>query len=1140
MTWRDTHNTSALNALKIPVDDGVTPGGSYILASELVGATGQGFTVRGAWLPLTTYAAFDVLTNGGQTYEVTSPFTSGMTFDTGHLMLWAAKGAPGQDAVSTTTPPTTTPTVTAPGQVTGLTVGTTSTTTAPLSWTAPSSGSAPTGYTISYSVSGGAVSTITTGPTATSYTLIGLTASTNYIVTVQATNSAGNGPVSSNASLTTKTATTTPPASSSVYTVTAPTGVVAGQFSTVTMTMSGLVLPLRYALDGGTFMTFSPQPAAGATTFTFVLPGQSAGTHSVMVQDANNVTSNNGVATTFVVSTASAPVQLSAIGVPSEGFGFYGNPKDADFNANYDRFVAKMGMHPTHILWFGGDFDSFDTVLGYARDQVNAWASNSRINGESGRPIVTPILSLSLVYKNGGMTFDTLQAGTNNAQLAAFIKIWADAGFLHTKVRLGYEDNYPTTPGGQGANWAPSFNTPEGAEAWRVGYAKAFRAASRAIKAGAAAIAGATTKAIWGMTYINYCFQNPRDSYPDNPEFTADGYGSLVDIHGPDMYSNQFFGPNVLQLHPGYENKAPFTYEDSAGQAPDIPTWAANGSGRGNKFYGFDFISGGSSISDARSGWSVGNSVDWALNCPMGPKPMCWPEAGTINGYEGNNGGLIDTVNGDGKGGNDLDLAAYMRSRIAAFQLRGGVFLTMGLWYDQADAQMLTFQATFPETTDAVLYPPAAGNGKTQTGIKPVIAQSAFTDSNGGTTISLANAASTSNTALVLAGDFADVPDGLIATVDLPAGFRIGAHVQGRPSNIALSVIEAPASALTNGTSVLVKEQLGGAGLGKALLEANATDWACAPLLCTSVNSGSFTAQVVTQGGSNPLLIGATCFYCSAADGYMTATGGTVLYQTGQNWRFVVFSQDGPGAVTLQHSNNINCSSAHGVGAEGTILTGTASSGGSGTVGGTPSLLNNMRVLNNAVAGNNVITLPNQATPGNHVLLLQDSYNEPSPTYVPTAPVGFTTIGRAHTSDNKDLVAFFGPTSALVNNGVTFKTELNQDVGYGAIVLVETTAAHATATALPAIAGGTPTFSTSVPTQGGTSPLLLTFFDLFVFGPTPSIGAQGGTILYQNNTPNGANTVLCTQAAASTPIVFSPTNGQNGQDLVGLGIELTA
>ena len=61
------------------------------------GATGQGFNFRGAWTASTAYNPYDVVTNGGQTYETAVAFTSGLTFaaDGSNWTLWSAKGATG-------------------------------------------------------------------------------------------------------------------------------------------------------------------------------------------------------------------------------------------------------------------------------------------------------------------------------------------------------------------------------------------------------------------------------------------------------------------------------------------------------------------------------------------------------------------------------------------------------------------------------------------------------------------------------------------------------------------------------------------------------------------------------------------------------------------------------------------------------------------------------------------------------------------------------------------------------------------------------------------------------------------------------------------------------------------------------------
>ena len=67
-------------------------------ATGAVGATGQGFNFVGAWQPGIQYHQYDVLTNGGNTYEATTDFTSPADFDTNNLALLAQAGATGRRA----------------------------------------------------------------------------------------------------------------------------------------------------------------------------------------------------------------------------------------------------------------------------------------------------------------------------------------------------------------------------------------------------------------------------------------------------------------------------------------------------------------------------------------------------------------------------------------------------------------------------------------------------------------------------------------------------------------------------------------------------------------------------------------------------------------------------------------------------------------------------------------------------------------------------------------------------------------------------------------------------------------------------------------------------------------------------------
>ncbi|ACO34278.1 MULTISPECIES: PD40 domain-containing protein [Acidobacterium] len=97
------------------------------LVTVQLGPQGQGFNFRGAWAPDVTYAPYDCFTQGGNSYVVTTAYTSGSAFgatDTANAVLFAASGAlSGQ----VTTPLTASAGATITG---GLTVDTMSTGTA--------------------------------------------------------------------------------------------------------------------------------------------------------------------------------------------------------------------------------------------------------------------------------------------------------------------------------------------------------------------------------------------------------------------------------------------------------------------------------------------------------------------------------------------------------------------------------------------------------------------------------------------------------------------------------------------------------------------------------------------------------------------------------------------------------------------------------------------------------------------------------------------------------------------------------------------------------------------------------------------------------------------------------------------------
>jgi hypothetical protein len=183
----------------------------------------------------------------------------------------------------------------APGQVTGV-AAVAAPQAATVSWSAPATGGAPSSYTVTPRIGGGAQTnkTVSGSPPATSTTVAGLTAGTAYTFTVTATNGAGTGPASAPSNAVTPTAATVPGA---------PTGVAAAAD-----TKSANVGWNAPAGDGGSAITgYTVTPFAGATAQPATTVG--ASTTSTRVTGLTN-----GTSYTFTVraSNAAGPGAASA------------------------------------------------------------------------------------------------------------------------------------------------------------------------------------------------------------------------------------------------------------------------------------------------------------------------------------------------------------------------------------------------------------------------------------------------------------------------------------------------------------------------------------------------------------------------------------------------------------------------------------------------------------------------------------------------------------------------------------------------------------------------------------------------------------------------------------------------------------
>jgi len=157
---------------------------------------------------VTGYDVYQGSTLVGST-TATSYTVTGLSSATAYSFTVKAKDAAGNvsaasAAASATTKSTTVPDTTAPSAPSGLTAGTTTSSSVPLSWTASTDNVAVTGYDVYQG------STLVGSTTTTSYTVTGLNSATAYSFTVKAKDGAGNVSAASAAvSATTKPASVT-------------------------------------------------------------------------------------------------------------------------------------------------------------------------------------------------------------------------------------------------------------------------------------------------------------------------------------------------------------------------------------------------------------------------------------------------------------------------------------------------------------------------------------------------------------------------------------------------------------------------------------------------------------------------------------------------------------------------------------------------------------------------------------------------------------------------------------------------------------------------------------------------------------------------------------------------------------------
>ena len=259
-------------------------------------------------------------TNFGGPISGTSVVISGLSAATSYDLQVVAQNAGGTTAATPITSSTTAAATVVPGQATGLAVvGGATTSTLPLSWTAPTTGTSPFSYQVQYRITGQTAWQNFNGQiVTTSETITGLSAATSYDVQVQSINSAG---VSVSAILTTPTAAATASPGDGV-TGTANTGttapIIAGPASgTITtasvLDVTGITITDTFASGNGGSCSLNLNCTAGTLTATVGgVAVTGSGTSSIAYQ---NTFANCQAAVATLTYTAPANAGLDSIAV---------------------------------------------------------------------------------------------------------------------------------------------------------------------------------------------------------------------------------------------------------------------------------------------------------------------------------------------------------------------------------------------------------------------------------------------------------------------------------------------------------------------------------------------------------------------------------------------------------------------------------------------------------------------------------------------------------------------------------------------------------------------------------------------------------------------------------------------------------
>lgn len=217
---------------------------------------------------------------------------------------------------------------TAPGQVFGLAASSTSSTSATLSWSAPTSGGVASVYSIQYRVTG-TTPWLVGGETSgsQSFTLGGLQVATSYDFTIVATNNIGSGPMSAIATVTTPASGLVPGAPTAVTTSSITANSIICSWTAPTVGGPGILYGVQYKVVGQSVWV-SAASGLSATTIGIsnLIPETSYNIQVIATNSSGSGAPSVAITaeTSEVGSVTSIVWQLVPIGSFTHGTGFIG------------------------------------------------------------------------------------------------------------------------------------------------------------------------------------------------------------------------------------------------------------------------------------------------------------------------------------------------------------------------------------------------------------------------------------------------------------------------------------------------------------------------------------------------------------------------------------------------------------------------------------------------------------------------------------------------------------------------------------------------------------------------------------------------------------------------------------------------